>query len=298
MTHASPRPVPIHRSDLESYFLRHDGGEQLYSKCLRFEDAGVLGRFDDLLLSSVFQPLFDCRTLAPAAHEALLRVKRDDGGILSPQQAFDLPKTPKEFVFFDRLCRTVHALNFVSQAESSDLLFLNVDGRHLLNVGGGQHGSAFETILNYCGLNPSQVVIEVLESRVPDLDRLIEALAAYQARGYRIAIDDFGCQHSNFDRLWRLSPDIVKLDRSLIVESTANPRARRVVPKLIEIIHDLGAKVVCEGVETFDQHLLAFDAGSDLVQGFYYARPAPAMVGPKHRIEAPLQRPPHLASGF
>lgn len=102
-------------------------------------------------------------------------------------------------------------------------------------------------------------------------------MAAYQACGYRIAIDDFGCRHSNFDRLWKVPPDIVKLDRALILQSANNPRARTILPKLIDILHDLGALVVCEGIETADQHALVVDAGTDLVQGFLYARPHPVL---------------------
>ena len=60
---------------------------------------------------------------------------------------------------------------------------------------------------------------------------------------------------------------------SFIVQSEVNPRARKILPKLVEIIHDLGAQVVCEGIETKGQHELAVSVGVDLVQGFYYAIP-------------------------
>ena len=133
-------------------------------------------------------------------------------------------------------------------------------------------------------------MLEIIESRIEESDRLVEAVAAYQQRGYRVAIDDFGCQHSNFDRLWQLSPDVVKLDRSLIVQSEINPRARKILPKLVDIIHDLGAQVVCEGIETPDQHALAASVGVDLVQGFYYGRPHPELMRQSHALE-PSVRP-------
>ena len=128
-----------------------------------------------------------------------------------------------------------------------------------------------------CGLTPERIVLEILEARIDDLGRLQEAVSGYRSRGYRVAIDDFGCAHSNFDRLWQLSPDIVKLDRSLMVQAEANPRARRVLPKLVEIIHELGATVVCEGIENRTQHQLAADAGADWLQGYFYALPATAL---------------------
>jgi len=238
---------------------------------------GAFGQYEDMRMRSVFQPLVTAEGQNPAAYEALLRV---NGGAIPPDQAFGRITSPEGIVFFDRLCRSLHALNFTRQSGEGDVLYLNVHGRHLLNVDGGTHGSIFEALLGHCGLKPSQVVLEVLESRIDDVQRLTEAVAAYQQRGYRVAIDDFGCSHSNFDRLWLLTPDIVKLDRSLLLQSTHNPRARLILPKIVDIIHDLGALVVCEGVETEDQHKLAVDAGADLLQGYYYARPAPKLWRP------------------
>jgi EAL domain-containing protein (putative c-di-GMP-specific phosphodiesterase class I) len=263
---------------LIAYFDRPAAGFPASVRCLGHDDGRAIGCYDGLRLHSVFQPLFLTATMQPLAWEALLRANDADGRVISPEQAFGIPKSAEDIVYFDRLCRTVHALNFIRLAAPDDLLFLNVGGGHLLNVGSGNHGDIFETLLRHCGLKPDQVVLEIIESRIDNLGWLVEAVAAYQKRGYRVAIDDFGCQHSNFDRLWQLSPDIVKLDRSLIVQSEINPRARIILPKLVEIIHDLGAHVVCEGIETPTQHALAVGVGVDLVQGFYYARPRPELV--------------------
>ena len=274
MTFVRHKDSPNARLDqLVMHFEGKGGGSSLLKRCVHFEDCGAVGRYGQLRLRSAFQPLFLASNMSAVAHEALLRVQDNALQSVSPEQAFKVPKTPEQIVHFDRLCRTIHALNFVTQAQPDAVLYLNVDGRHLLNVHNGTHGSFFETLLGYCGLRPTQVVLEILESRIDDLGRLVEAIAAYQRRGFRVAIDDFGCQHSNFDRLWRLSPDIVKLDRSLIVQSTGNSRARKILPKLVDIIHDLGAQVVCEGIETVGQHALAVNAGVDMVQGYLYAKP-------------------------
>ncbi|HLO79267.1 MAG TPA: EAL domain-containing protein [Magnetospirillum sp.] len=259
------------------FFENSLGKPARHGHCLQVEGGEVVGRFDHLRLHSAFQPLLDTATLTPQAHEALLRARTTDGSPISPAQAFATPEVADDIVFLDRLCRTVHAFNFAAQADRADTLYLNVDGRHLLHIEEGMHGRTFEALAGHCGLAPGQIVLEILESGIADEHRLIEAVASYQARGFRIAIDDFGCSHSNFDRLWKLSPDIVKLDRGLIVQSAANPRARTILPKLIDILHDLGAQVVCEGIETAEQHALVADAGTDMVQGFLYARPHPRL---------------------
>jgi EAL domain-containing protein (putative c-di-GMP-specific phosphodiesterase class I) len=76
------------------------------------------------------------------------------------------------------------------------------------------------------------------------------------------------------------------LDRSLIVQSMINPRAKVIFPKLVEIIHDLGAQTVCEGIETSEQHRLALSSGVDLVQGFFYARPQANLLSPDPLFQA------------
>lgn len=270
--------MPI--EEVFAYFARPPAA--LTALPLRCDERGVYGGyFRDMHLDSVFQPLLDAATRQPRAHEALLRVRNSAQEAISPAAAFEVPRDVGEAVYFDRLCRIIHTLNFVRQAPPGVDLFLNISGRHLLGVTDGEYGETFERLLHMCGTRPERVILEILEAGVDDLSRLNEAVNAYRARGYRVAIDDFGCEHSNFDRLWRLTPDLVKLDRSLIQHGASNPRARRILPKLIEIIHELGALVVCEGIETPAQHQLAVDAGADLVQGYWYARPDARLAGPR-----------------
>lgn len=262
---------------VQSYFSEWNGLRSDTAHHLEFDDRGACGHFDALRLYSAFQPLVETASGCTVAHEALLRPRNAEGQSINPADAFAALETAQEIVYFDRLCRMVHTVNFVHLGDRRGDLFLNVDFRHLLSVRSGDHGQAFEILLDHCGVKPEQIVLEVIESRIEDLQLLDEAVNAYRQRGFRIAIDDFGAQHSNFDRLWRLTPDIVKLDRSLVVEASTNPRARRILPKIVDLIHDLGARVVCEGIETGEQHALAADAGADLLQGFLYGKPSVAL---------------------
>jgi EAL domain-containing protein (putative c-di-GMP-specific phosphodiesterase class I) len=263
--------------NLVKYFEELNAGQTNNGLRLQFDDHGAFGNYGDLRLYSAFQSLIDTRTLKPVAHEALLRARDANNRAVAPADAFKRAVSPDDAIHFDRLCRIVHSLNFFNQSGAQGDLFLNISGRHLVNVAAG-HGRTFETLLGHCGLKPTQIVLEVLESKVDDPQHLKEAIRGYRSRGFRVAIDDFGAEHSNFDRLWMLTPDIVKLDRALIVQASENSRVRRILPKLIEIIHDLGAQVACEGIETRDQHALARDSGADLLQGYYYARPSPEVA--------------------
>ncbi|PXX50987.1 EAL domain-containing protein [Aquitalea magnusonii] len=251
---------------------------------LKFSDHGTFALYGGLRLDSVFQPIMQRQGggLRPVAHEALLRVSDKAGQPLAVEHFFAQAGCAEEFVYLDRLSRVIHALNFAAQAEPGELLFLNVHGQHLLSIASGRHGSTFETLLGYCGLQAQQVVLEIVESEIADLQLLDAAIHSYKRKGFRIAIDDFGAGHSNFDRLWQLTPDLVKLDRSLLTQPALNERARMVFPKLIDIIHDLGGQVVCEGIETEAQHRMAWHGRAGLIccRVFTTPDPQPACITP------------------
>jgi hypothetical protein len=100
----------------------------------------------------------------------------------------------------------------------------------------------------------------------------------YRELGCVIVLDDFGAGHSNFDRIWRLNPDIVKIDREMTRRVTVEPLARRMFAGIVSVLHEAGALVCVEGIETEDEALCATDANADLVQGHYFASPATELV--------------------
>src|SRR5207247_4642450 len=85
--------------------------------------------------------------------------------------------------------------------------------------------------------------------------------------GCLIVIDDFGAGYSNFDRIWRLWPDIVKIDREMTRRVTIEPLARRMFTGIISVLREAGALVCVEGIETEAEALCAIDANADLMHG-------------------------------
>ncbi len=90
-----------------------------------------------------------------------------------------------------------------------------------------------------------------------------------------VAVDDFGAGHSNFERIWRLEPDIVKLDRKMIADTAHREVIRRSLPRLVSLLHEAGCMVLAEGIETEEEALLMLDANVDMAQGYLFARPFP-----------------------
>jgi len=96
------------------------------------------------------------------------------------------------------------------------------------------------------GIAPHRVVIEILESEINDQAYLKDLIKHFRNMGCLIAIDDFGAGHSNFDRIWELEPDIVKIDRSLIKRAAINSKVKRILSGMESLIHEAGS--LCSGL--------------------------------------------------
>jgi len=223
-------------------------------------------------LNSAFQPIYDSEAGELYGHEALLRPSLGGELASTPQFAFSYAEQAGKLVQFDRVSRTLHVLNFRQIYAENGLLFLNVHPKLLISV--NAHGKVFERILHANSVPTERVVIEIQEGLVEQDKQLTEAIDNYRDRGYRIAIDNFGSTHSHIDRLWKFSPDFVKLDLGLIQKAEGNQRVRKLLPGLIKIIRDLGAQPVITGIENQAQLDIAVETGSGLLQGNYLGKPA------------------------
>lgn len=231
------------------------------------------GQFGNLAMASAFQPIISLPHRRAVGYEALLRARAGDGRAVAPPMVFNMAQSESECVFVDRLCRYLHVGNFLAAAaDENSWLFLNVNP--LVSVQGKDHGSFFEEMLARHGMPAHRIVIEILEGEIQQEEQLAASVEYYKSLGCLVAIDDFGAGHSNFDRIWRISPHIVKLDRSMIVQASCNSVVRRLLPRLVSMIHESGSLALMEGIETEDQALISMDAGFDFVQGYYFGRPA------------------------
>ena len=197
-----------------------------------------------------------------------------------------------ESVFLDRLCRNLHVRNFVAMADDTSWLFLNINP--LVTIKGRLYGHYFAELLERYQFPAYRIVIEILEQGIQEESLLADAVNYYKKIGCLVAIDDFGAGHSNFDRIWRLSPQIVKLDRSMITQAAKNVTVRRVLPNLVSLIHESASLSLIEGVETEDEALIAMDSGIDFVQGYYFGRPEKTM----HRVDYTSVILPQLCAKF
>ena len=167
------------------------------------------------------------------------------------------PTDDEEFIYLDRLVRTLHALNYLTKPTQGNLL-LKVHNRHVLSVP-SDHGLAFEEILKSCGLFPDQITLEIEIDNGDDSDRLVRAVHNYQSRGYAISASKFGRTHLDFGLLREIQPNIVKLDPSLV----ASPRP---LSRIIDNLRKLPSQVLLEGMNVQTLRKSGLFGSIDLLQ--------------------------------
>jgi EAL domain-containing protein (putative c-di-GMP-specific phosphodiesterase class I) len=229
------------------------------------------GAPDGFRLSSHFQAIFGVAERRPVGYEALIRGTRADGLPIDPSQLLRSVPEGAPRADLDRQCQRLQVEKFNGLGDRHSRLFLNLDPQVVVDA--PRYAGSFTEMLQAQGLSGDRVAVELTESPLRSEERLAEAIEVYRELGCLIVIDDFGAGHSNFDRVWRLKPDIVKIDREMTRRLSVNPVARRMLAGIVSLLRDAGATVCVEGIETEDQALCSIDAGADLVQGFYFARP-------------------------
>ncbi|WP_301102260.1 EAL domain-containing protein [Propionivibrio sp.] len=226
------------------------------------QDGRVLVNFSNLRLESYYSPIIDVASGELCGHAAGLHAfGLINNQLLEPEAVFVLPSDNDEFIYLDRMVRTLHALNYLTyqNRHSRGTLLLRVHPRHVASVA-VDHGLAFEEVLRACGLLPRQITLEIEIDGVEDAAHLVSAVANYKSRGYGIAVGRFGRREINFSLLREISPAIVKFDPLLLLSST------RPLGSMVDRLHDFGARVMVEGLDSAALRKDAQANGFDLLQ--------------------------------
>jgi diguanylate cyclase (GGDEF)-like protein/PAS domain S-box-containing protein len=125
-------------------------------------------------------------------------------------------------------------------------------------------------------LDPRRIMVEITESSaMMDPDRAQEVLWDLHARGLRVAIDDFGTGYSNLARLREVPVEILKIDRTFVMNVDTDPQAASIVTAFIELGRGMGMTTLAEGIETEGEWRFLKERGCALGQGFYFSKPVP-----------------------
>lgn len=252
--------------------------KQQFVDCLAMNDQSqYIAKYKKLVLSSVYQPIFDPHGQIIGV-EALVRIEDIERGNVRPDIFFHSDKFEfNDKMNVERLSRVIHIRNFARSKYRHLQLFLNVlpsSGQYLSldNI----ESSLLSQRIKALNLNNSQLVMEVVELQVPDERQLQVAMNKLAKSGFHIAIDDFGVEASNRQRVEQLQPSIIKIDRSLMLAYMKGEP----FPLMsgIHLARRVGAKLVVEGIETQPQLDAMHALHIDMYQGYYLATPKPLEV--------------------
>jgi EAL domain-containing protein (putative c-di-GMP-specific phosphodiesterase class I) len=219
-----------------------------------------------------FQPIVDLRTGRVYGREALMRGKLGatevrGGELLAAAEAHDA------LFSFDYRARTAALEIGLPLLPEGEILFVNLDPRAVLDV-----ESSLRTtwpVVGRLGADPSLICLEIVKpERCPDRDLLRQMVEAHRKRGALLALDDLSGGSESLACLEALRPDVGKIDQGLTAGIQHSDARRRLVMALVECAHELGCKVVAEGIERVDEYETMVELGVDLGQGYYFGHPA------------------------
>jgi diguanylate cyclase (GGDEF)-like protein/PAS domain S-box-containing protein len=210
--------------------------------------------------------------------EALLRWRHPTRGMVSPVEFIPLAEETGlvlslgEWVL-KKACEQLLAWA-ASPATAGLEIAVNVSARQFHHPG---FAAQVLAVLGPAGVNPHQIKLELTEtSLLENLEDTVAKMNLLKTHGVTFALDDFGTGYSSLAYLKQLPLDMLKIDRSFVLDLLTNPNDAVIARTIIALGRSLGLRVLAEGVETAAQRDFLFEHGCEAYQGFLCSQPLPA----------------------
>ncbi|HEX8745533.1 MAG TPA: EAL domain-containing protein [Thermoleophilaceae bacterium] len=252
--------------DAESHEHRHDAG--------RLALIGELRRaMDETELVLYYQPKVDMKTGRAEGVEALARWHHPERGLLSPDEFIPLAERsnllrPMTLYLLDSAMRQANAWRTRGLDVS---VSVNLSMQNLIDM---RLPNDLARLLTSWRLPPGSLELEITESTImADHRRATAILTRLSKMGVALSIDDFGTGYSSLAYLQNLPVDFIKIDKSFCMSMAEDAGNATIVQSTIDLGHNLGLKVVAEGVETKEAYTTLAELGCDYAQGYFMSRP-------------------------
>ena len=239
-----------------------------------------------------YQPKFDIRREAPllTSAEALVRWRHPTLGMISPGAFIPL------FEGNGMICRLDHYVWRETAAQIRDWkerfgfavpVSVNVSRVDMFDA---DLAGVFTGLLAEFDLEPEELLLEITESAYTnDAELIIDTVRQLRELGFQVEMDDFGTGYSSLGMISHLPIDALKLDMAFVRNAFNEKKDIRMLELIIDIADYLQVPVVAEGVETPEQLQTLKNMGCDIVQGYYFSRPVPALEFERFLEEARQQ---------
>lgn len=217
------------------------------------------------------QPKFDIEAETLNGAEALLRWNHPEAGIILPDQFLNVLESNGLILNVDK---------FIWEQACIMLRKWMDEGRKVypISVNVSRAYIDIENVVDHLKMliHKYDIPVHLLEIEITETARgetSVDIVNELKETGFTILMDDFGSGYSSLSVLRSTPFDILKLDRSFLLEFMENDRGKKILSHTIEMAKDMGLKLVAEGVETGEQAEYLYKCGCTTAQGYYYAEP-------------------------
>jgi len=215
-----------------------------------------------------FQPIVDNQTLQIVRYECLARIE-DDGEIISPAHFLEAARRSG---LMSNLTRIMINKSFKIFAGQNVEFSINITNEDLLNQ---TFIDFLKTKQKIYQIDPALITFEILEDIIiSDTQHVpLRNLQILKEMGYMLALDDFGSDRSNFNRLENMGVDFLKIDGQFIKGIDTNVRNQDIVESITSMAKKIGMKVIAEFVENKEEFEMVKKLGVDCSQGYFFNAP-------------------------
>ncbi|NNN20516.1 MAG: EAL domain-containing protein [Acidimicrobiales bacterium] len=241
-----------------------------------------------------FQPVVNLSSLRVVGVEALVRWNHPDQGLMAPDTFIPTAEETGLIVpigawVLNCACQTMETWKQGSNERQDDripcepfaytpgnggLVEVNLSGRQ---IGDPDIVATVAEAISKSSLSPDQLVLEITESTLmDDPEAALSVLEDLKSLGVKLAVDDFGTGFSSLAYLHKFPIDVLKIDKSFVMEMGNREEDTAIVRAVIDLGHTLGLEIVAEGVESSNQMEILQALGCDMAQGYLFSHPLPA----------------------
>ena len=217
---------------------------------------------------SHFQPIVSNATKEIVKYESLVRLVTEEGEIITPYFFLDIAKKGK---YYAQITGRVLENSFKALSKTDKCITINISA---LDIEKPSTQEKIFELLESHKESDSRIVFELLEDEeVRDIAEISQFITKVKKYGVRIAIDDFGAGYSNFERLLKYQPDILKIDGSLIKNIETDSYSLSVVKTIVAFAKEQSIELVAEYIENENIYHILNNLGVEYSQGYYFGKP-------------------------
>ena len=225
----------------------------------------------------VFQPKFNTRTDKIESMETLIRWHHPEKGLISPITFIPTAEKTGMVVEIGKWCLNAacdQAKKWVDGGAKEMRISVNISA---IEFADDDFVSYVKQALKHNDLDAAHLELEVTETTVmTDIDKSSKIIDELRFLGVTVTMDDFGAGYSSFKYLGHLNFDWIKIDRNFLLDATRHSRTKTLYDGMVAMAHEIGMKVVAEGIETQIEYNYVNRIGVDEMQGNLLSKPLDA----------------------